>query len=110
MWYLRVHMKNEENLKGNYRPTSLLQIFGKILEKLIYDSLYSHLVSHDLLNWNQSSFRPGDSTINQVLSITHTIDKAFNCNPPLDTRSVYLDISKAFDRVWHDGLIYTLKQ
>ena len=105
-----VHKKNEKNLKGNYRPISLLPIFGKILEKLIYDSLYSHLVSQDLLNPNQSGFRPGDSTINQVLSITHTIGKAFDCNPPLDTRSVYLDISKAFDRVWHDGLIYKLKR
>ena len=42
--------------------------------------------------------------------ITHTIFKAFDCNPPLDVRSVYLDISKAFDRVWHDGLIYKLKR
>ena len=105
-----VHKKNEKNVKGNYRPISLLPIFGKIFEKLIYDSLYSHLVSQDLLNPNQSGFRPGDSTINQVLSITHTIFKAFDFNPPLDTRSVYLDISKAFDRVWHDGLIYKLRR
>ena len=105
-----VHKKNEKNLKGNYRPISLLPIFGKILEKLIYDSLYSHLVSSELLNPNQSGFRPGDSTVNQLISITHTIFKAFDCNPPLDVRSVYLDISKAFDRVWHDGLIYKLKR
>ena len=105
-----VHKKNEENLKENYRPISLLPIFGKILEKLIYDSLYSHLLSHELLNPNQSNFRPGDSTINQLLSITHTIFKALDCNPPLDVRSVYLDISKAFDRVWHDGLLYKLKR
>ena len=105
-----VHKKNEKNLKGNYRPISLLPIFGKMLEKLIYDSLYSHLISHELLNPNQSGFRPGDSTVNQLLSITHTIFKAFDCNPPLDVRSVYLDISKAFDRVWHDGLIYKLKR
>ena len=105
-----VHKQNEKNLKGNYRPISLLPIFGKMLEKLIYDSLYSHLVSHELLNPNQSGFRPGDSTVNQLLSITHAISKAFDCNPPLDVRSVYLDISKAFDRVWHDGLIYKLKR
>ena len=105
-----VHKKNEKNVKGNYRPISLLPIFGKILEKLVYDSLYSHLVSHDLLNPNQSGFRPGDSTVNQLISITHSIYKAFDCNSPLDVRSVYLDISKAFDRVWHDGLIYKLKR
>ena len=105
-----VHKKKEKNLKGNYRPISLLQIFGKILEKLIYDTLYSHLVSSDLLNPNQSGFRPSDSTVNQLISITHTIFKAFDCNPLLDVCSVYLDISKAFDRVWHDGLIYKLKR
>ena len=59
------HKKNEKNSKENYRPISLLPIFGKILEKLIYDSLYSHLVSCELLNPNQSGFRPGDSTINR---------------------------------------------
>ena len=105
-----VHKKNEKNVKSNYRPISLLPIFGKILEKLMYDSLYSHFVSCDLLNPNQSGFRPGDSTVNQLISITHTIFKAFDCDPPLDVRSVYLDISKAFDRVWHDGLIYKLKR
>lgn len=105
-----LHKKNEKNLKGNYRPISLFPILGKIFEKLIYGSLYAHLVSRDLLNPNQSGFRPGDSTVNQLLSITHIIYKAFDCNPPLDVRSVNLDISKAFDRVWHDGLIYKLKR
>ena len=90
---------------GNYRPISLLPVFGKMLEKLIYDSLYSHLVSHELLNPNQSGFRPGDSTVKLLISIAHAIFEAFDCNPSLDVRSVYLDISKAFDRVWHDGLI-----
>ncbi len=101
-----VHKKNAKNVKTNYRPISLLPIFGKIFEKLVYNSLYSHLVSCDFLNPNQSGFRPGDSTINQLISITHTIFQAFDCNPPLDVRAVYLDISKAFDRVWHEGLIY----
>ena len=94
-----VHKKNEKNVKSNYRPISLLPIFGKILEKLMYDSLYSHFVSCNLLSPNQSGFRPGDSTVNQLISITHAIFKAFACNPPLDVRFVYLDISKAFDRV-----------
>ena len=53
-----VHKRNEKNLKGNYRPISLLPIFGRILEKLIYDSLYTHFVSCELLNPNQSRLTP----------------------------------------------------
>ena len=81
-----------------------------MLEKLAYGYLYSHLVSCDLLNPNHSGLRPGDSTVNQLISITHQIIEAFDCNLALDVRSVYLYISKAFDRVWHDGLIYKLKR
>ena len=107
------HKKNSKNLKQNYRPISLLpniSIFGKIFEKMIYDCLYEHLTANELLNPNQSGFRPNDSTINQLISIVHTTFFAFDCNPPLDVRSVYLDISKAFDRVWHEGLIYKLRR
>ena len=79
-----VHKKSSKQLKQNYRPISLLPIFGKILEKLMFDSLYEHLNVNNLLNPNQSGFRPGDSTINQLLSIFHTIFTAFDCNPTLD--------------------------
>ena len=104
-----VHKKDKKNLLKNYRPISLLPIFGKIFEKLIYNSLCAHIVSCGLLNPNQSGFRPGDSTINQLLAITNYIFQAFDCNPPHDVRAVFLDLSKAFDRVWHDGLIYKLQ-
>ena len=59
-----------------------------------------------LLSKNQSGFRPGDSTINQLLSITHDIYTSFENN--CETRAVFLDISKAFDKVWHEGLIFKL--
>ena len=47
--------------------------------------------------------------MNQLLAITHEIFEAFDCNPSLEVRSVFLDISKAFDNVWHEGLIYKIK-
>ena len=62
-----------------------------------------------LLNPNQSGFRPSNSCVNQLLGITHEIFEAFDCNPPLEVRSVFLDISKVFDKVWHEGLLYKLK-
>ena len=61
-----------------------------------------------LLNPNQSSFRPCDSCINQLLAITHEIFEAFDCDPTLEVRSVFLDISKAFDKLWHEDLIFKL--
>ena len=62
-----------------------------------------------LLNPNQSGFRPSDSCINQLLAITHEIFEAFDCNPALEVRSVFLDISKAFDKPWHEDLLFKLR-
>ena len=60
-------------------------------------------------NPSQSGFRPGDSCIHQLISITHDIHKNFDINPSHEVRGLFLDISKAFDRVWHKGLLYKIK-
>ena len=103
-----VHKKSSRQLKENYRPISLLPICGKIFEKIIFDQLYSFLICNNLITRNQSGFRPGDSTINQLLSITTEIFEAFEKHD--EVRAVFLDISKAFDKVWHEGLLFKLKQ
>ena len=61
----------------NYPPISLLPMFGKIFEKIIFSRIYNFLLEEDLLNPNQSGFRPSDSCINQLLAITHEIFEAF---------------------------------
>ena len=63
-----------------------------------------------MLSKHQSGFRPGDSCIYQLLAITHYIFLSFDSSPSLEIRGVFLDISKAFDRVWHDDLLFQLKQ
>ena len=104
------HKKVSKNLGKNYRPISILPIFGKIFEKIIYNVLFEHLKTNDLLVSCQSGFLPGDSCTSQLLSITHDIYKAFDGNAPLEVPGVFIDISKAFDRVWHKGLLFKLKR
>ena len=102
-----VYKKGDKSIAKNYRPVSLLPVFSKLFEKCIYDVLYNYFATNNLFSSCQSGFREGDSCVSQLLSITHDIFTGFDANPPLDTRGVFLDISKAFDRVWHEGLIYT---
>ena len=68
--------------------------------------MYTFLQGDQHLNPNQSGFHPPDSCINQLLSIT--IFHSFDDTPSLEVRSVCLDISNAFGRVFHVGLLYKL--
>ena len=81
-----------------------------MFEKIIFNNLYHYLNSNNLITRNQSGFRPGDSTTNQLLFLVDEIHQAFEDRNSLEVRAVFLDISKGFDKVWHDGLIFKLKQ
>ena len=104
-----IHKKKSKNDNSNYRPISLLPILSKIFEKIIFESLYSYFIKNYLLVNCQSGFIKGDACVSQLLSITHTIHKNLDANPSLDTKDIFLDMSKAFDKVWHEGLIYNLR-
>ena len=92
-----LHKKEDKNLLKNYRPISLLSIFSKIFERVVRGFLFNHLQSNKLFTSSQSGFLPGDSCIAQLLSIIHEIETAFDNNPTVDVRGVFLDTSKAFD-------------
>ena len=88
---------------------SLLPICSKILEKVIFDSIFNFMKQNNLLNSCQSDFRANDSCINQLISITRNINCAFDANAMLEVQGVFLDLSKAIDKVWREGLLYKLK-
>ena len=105
-----VYKKNDKQYIKNYRPISLLPLLSKVFEKILFNKIYKHLTDNNLITSNQSGFRPGDSTINQLLYLVSEIYESFECPNNLEVRAVFLDISKAFDKVWHDGLLFKLKQ
>ena len=104
-----VHKKENKNFIKNYRSISLLPIFSKIDERLMFNSIFNYFIKNNLFTKSQSGFLPGDSCISQLLSITHEIYKLFDCNPPVDVRGTFLDIFKAFPKVWHEGLVFKLQ-
>ena len=114
MWKLAnvipIFKNGDKQLIKNYRPISLLPICGKMFEKIIFNNVYNYLNTNNLITKNQSGFRPGDSTTNQFLYLVNEIHKAFDDPKSLEVRAVFLDISKAFDKVWHDGLLFKLNQ
>ena len=73
-----VHKKNDKQRLNNYRPISLLPIYSKILKRLIFNEMFGFFIENDLISQHQSGFKPGDSCIIQLLSITHEIYKSFD--------------------------------
>ena len=82
-------IKSSKHLVNNYRPVSLLPICSNILEKFIFDSIFSFMIHNKILNSCQSGFMPNDSCINKLISITHNIYRAFDPNPSLEVRGVF---------------------
>ena len=70
--------------------------------------MFEFFIQNNLITPNQSGFKTGDSCINQLISITHEIYKSFDDG--YEVRGVFLDISKAFDKVWHQYVHYKLRQ
>ena len=86
----------------------VLQICDKAICKPLYLIFYSFFIESDLISPSQSGFKQGDSCINQFLSITYDIYQFLDQGYEL--RGVFLNISKAFDKVWLKGLIDKLVQ
>ena len=90
------------------KPVSLLPVCRKFFEKLIFKEMF------DFFYWERGNvikaicLELGDSCMNQIVSLVHEIHKSLH--NVIKVRSVFLDISKAFDEVWNEGILFRLKQ
>ena len=101
-----VHKKVINNQVITIDPFLFYESLKKKFEKIIFNKIYNFLLDERLLNPNQPGFCSSDTCVNQLLAIAHVIFEAFNCNLPLEVRSVFLDISRAFDKVLHESLLF----
>uniref|UniRef100_A0A2S2NID7 RNA-directed DNA polymerase from mobile element jockey n=1 Tax=Schizaphis graminum TaxID=13262 RepID=A0A2S2NID7_SCHGA len=99
-------LEKPPDLPTSYRPISLLPYFSKILKRLILKHIYPHIKSNNVLQSSHFGFRAKHCMVHQVHRVVDAITTS------LENKCYYtcafLDISQAFDRVWHDGLLFKL--
>ena len=109
-WEWRSHCKILQNLFGHIKRRPKRTVRRNLRKR---KNVRFHAAGGDnphlLKGRCQSGFLPGDSCISQLLSVVHEINSSFDCDPNIDVSGVFLDISKAFDKVWHEGILLKLK-
>ena len=102
-----VFKKGDPQLFDNYRPISILPIFGKIFEKIIYSRLYSFFISQMAIYDKQFGFRANHSTAHAVnYSINYILRNIEKKNHVI---GIFIDLSKAFDTIDHQKLLVKLE-
>ena len=97
----------ERSTAKNYRPLTLLPVVRKVFEKLVNNRIADHLEKYGLYSDFQDGFRSSRSTADLLAVVSDRIARAFNRPGP--NRAVVLDISKAFDRIWHAALLHKVQ-
>lgn len=101
------YKKKDKHDPNNYRPVSLLSIISKVMEALINKALWKYICKHRLISDKQFGFRAGYSTADALTYISQNLHDTMDKRQ--ESRLICLDISRAFDRVWHRGLIAKLE-
>ena len=94
---------------ASFRPISLTSCVSKLFERIILSRVLFFLESNSILSPRQAGFRPGRSTLDQILYLSQSISDGFN-KPRPGSRTILstIDFSKAFDSVWHPALFHKL--
>ena len=92
---------------SNYRTVSLLCTSEKVFKRNVFKHIYNHFQDNNIFTPLQSGFIPGDSTVNQLIYLYDFFSQALDFRK--EVRVVVCDISKAFDCVWHEGLLKKLE-
>ena len=102
--------KTKKNLHdpSNYRPISLLCCLGKLCERVVQCRIYMHLETNNSFIPHQSGFRRFRRTTDNILFITQKIEENFNKGKKVCC--IFFDVRKAFDHVWHAGLLWKLSR
>lgn len=102
-----VHKSGDKNVTINYRPISMLKVYAKIVEKIIYDRLYSYLEKSLFFYHSQHGFRRKTGTENAALEVVNFIKEGLNEGKKVS--AIFIDLRKAFDLVNHDVLLQLLE-
>ena len=97
------HKWKKANVVPAHKKGNKDNLFSKISERLIYNKMLNFFTQNNVISPNRSEFRSGDSFVNQLLAITYKIYNSFD--EGFELRGVFLDISKGFNKVWHEGLL-----
>ena len=101
-----LHKKLSKQFTKHFRPISLLSCTGKIFERCVFKFLFNHCIDNKIITKFQSGYQPGDSPVQQLLELYDIILEAMDDGKFV--KFVFLDVSRAFDRVWHKGLLSKL--
>jgi hypothetical protein len=94
--------------KSSFRPIPILPTLSKVFESVMHDRLLKHCLENNIITEKQAAYLKGDSTVSQLLYMVHNIRQ--NWGNKKVTQGLFLDVSSAFDNVWHNGLLAKLNQ